>query len=134
MTLLPHKLVDSQGALPLHVLLLNFGKGLLHREAPNETGDALPGEGLGAAEILQYHTAESLERRVRDLTVKQLSTILRMQSAESEEMTMLSSLETLVLAGEIGYTEFVSRVQNLFPRAMAALEVTIRMKVSALVL
>ncbi|OYW14036.1 MAG: hypothetical protein B7X02_00895 [Rhodospirillales bacterium 12-54-5] len=137
MNLLPHPLVSSEASTPVHTLLLNFGKGWRYREnreAVSESGLPANIESISATELLQYQNVKALERRVREMTVKQLTISLRMQSPESEDITMLNSLESLVLAGEIPYKEFVERVQNLFPHAMAGLESSLRMKVAALVL
>lgn len=135
MNLLPHHFSDSQRPVPLHVLLLNYGKGLLQKETlPPSDHQMMSQEMLSAIELLAFQKPEDLERRAREITVKQLGLHLRMQLPEAEEVTMLNSLETLVLAGEIGYAEFVDRVQNLFPAAMVRLENSLRMKIAALVL
>lgn len=49
------------------------------------------------------------------LRVNQLVTTLRAQPLESEANTMLGMLESLVIAGEIPFADFMQRVQNLFP-------------------
>lgn len=50
------------------------------------------------------------------LRVSQLCTTLRnTQHLDGESNTMLNVLESLVVAGEIPFSDFMQRVQNLFP-------------------
>ncbi len=50
------------------------------------------------------------------LRVNQLVTTLRAtQQLDAESNTMLTVLESLVVAGEIPFSDFIQRVQNLFP-------------------
>ena len=130
MSLLPHRLPVSN-TVPLHSLLLSFGKGLLQRNA-KPSSVSIPLEGLTIGELLQFHDVGALEKRARELTVKQLATILRMSAEESDDVPMLNSLESLVIAGEISPSDFIGRMQNLFPRAMSALDISMQMKVTAL--
>lgn len=76
----------------------------------------------------------ALAHRVQQLTIQQLCTALRMQGVDSEDETMLHTLEGLVLAGEIPFTDFVGRLQNLFPHGLENLDVSLRMKVAALLI
>ena len=132
MSLLPHKTPVANNA-PLHSILLSFGKGLLQRNTKQNASN-IQLETLTASELMQYQSVGALEKRARELTVKQLATILRMNAEESDDVSMLNSLESLVLAGEITASDFIGRMQNLFPRAMGALDISMQMKVAALVL
>lgn len=133
MNLSPHKITREQSSEPLHQLLLNFGKGLwqrpLMKTSPAPLGDA-------AQEFLLAQNADNavMHVRVKEATVKQVATTLRMQHDDSEELVMLQSLESLVLAGEISFHDFIGRVQNLFPRALDQLDVPLRLKVASLML
>ncbi|MFZ4540417.1 MAG: hypothetical protein ACOYNL_01235 [Rickettsiales bacterium] len=49
------------------------------------------------------------------LTVNQLATSIRMHDIDDESMTMLGMLESLVIAGEIAFNDFMRRIENLFP-------------------
>lgn len=91
-------------------------------------------EGISAQELLNYQDEKALEKRVREMTIKQLATTLRMQAEENGTITMLNSLESLVLAGEIPSQDFIRRVSNLLPEAMDALDISMRMKVAALMM
>ncbi len=70
--------------------------------------------------------------RLKISAVQQLVTALRMQGIAEEDEHMLSSLESLVMAGEIQFPDFIGRVQNLFPRILDDLDVSLRMKVASL--
>src|SRR4051812_28058332 len=52
------------------------------------------------------------------LTVNQLATSIRLQGIDDESMTMLNMLESLVIAGEIAFADFMRRMENLFPDAL----------------
>jgi hypothetical protein len=132
MSLLPHQLPVPNNS-PLHSILLSFGKGLLKRSAPPVTLP-LQLESITTSELLSYTDVGLLEKRARELTVKQLATLLRMSAEESDDISMLNSLESLVLAGEISPSDFIGRMQNLFPRAMGSLDISMQMKVAALLL
>lgn len=75
-----------------------------------------------------------LHARVRELTVKQLATVLRMRHEHGEEVVMLNTLESLALAGEIGFNDYIGRTQNLFPREMEHLDISLKMKIASLML
>ena len=64
MSLLPHRLPVSN-TVPLHSLLLSFGKGLLQRGA-KPASVFVPLEGLTINELLQYHDVGALEKRARE--------------------------------------------------------------------
>jgi hypothetical protein len=72
--------------------------------------------------------------RMKAGTVQQLVTSLRMQGIAGEDDHMLSSLESLVIAGEIEFSDFIGRIQNLFPRAIEDLDVSMRMKIASLMI
>jgi hypothetical protein len=132
MNLRPHKFSREHTAEPLHQVLLNFSKGLWQWPLKSRTGhlrdvsqDML---------LVQYADNAVLHARVRELTIKQLATTLRMRHEHSEEVMMLNSLESLALAGEINFGDFVGRTQNLFPREMELLDVTLRVKIASLMM
>ena len=57
------------------------------------------------------------------LRVNQLVTTLRAaHPIEGEACTMLRTLESLVIAGEIAFPDFMQRVQNLFPHVFDDIE------------
>lgn len=70
--------------------------------------------------------------RMKAGTVQQLVTSLRMQGIAEEDDHMLRSLESLVMAGEISFADFIGRIHNLFPRVIDELDVSMRMKVASL--
>lgn len=72
--------------------------------------------------------------RMKASTVQQLVTSMRMQGIAGEDDHMLTSLETLVIAGEISFSDFIGRIQNLFPRAVDGLDVSMRMKIASLMM
>lgn len=106
---------------PLHEILFSWGKRLWNglQEAPRPVVSLVQDEG-------------SLHKQMQQAIVRQLATALRMNGLEGEDEVMLSSLETLAEANEIAFEEYATRVQNLFPRHFARLDVTLRMKVAAL--
>jgi hypothetical protein len=101
---------------PLHEVLWSLGRSLIH-------GKTEPKE-----------PADHLHHRMQELTVQQLTTSMRMHGIKGEEETMLSSLEAMVQAGEISFEDFIGRVQNLFPKTLDALDVSLRMKIAARVI
>lgn len=61
------------------------------------------------------------------LRVNQLVTTLRKtQQLDAESNTMLNVLESLVVAGEIPFTDFMQRVQNLFPHVFDQIDAQLR--------
>lgn len=132
MNITPHKVTREQQSEPLHQLLLNFGKGLWQR--PLVKTHSVSPDISADMRIIKEADSLAMQARVRELTVKQVVTTLRMQHEDSEELIMLQSLESLVLAGEINFSDFVGRAQNLFPRAMEQLDVPLRMKIASLML
>ena len=128
MNLTPHK-ITREHSEPLHQLLLNFGKGLWQRPLKSPVTPV-------SHDMIHPQDADdgALAARVRELTIKQVTTTLRMQYDDSEDLIMLQSLESLVLAGEIEFSGFIGRVQNLFPRALEQMDVSLRMKVASLML
>jgi len=78
----------------------------------------------------RYDLGESLMLdQMRDIAISQLATSLRLQGMDDEAATMLGLLESLAHAGEIPFAEYISRVQNLFPRALETIDVTLRVKI-----
>ena len=65
------------------------------------------------------------------LTVNQLATSIRLQGIDDESMAMLNMLETLVIAGEIPFPDFMGRMQNLFPEAFNRMDPALLAKLSA---
>jgi hypothetical protein len=132
MNIHPHKFSREETSEPLHQLLLNFGKGLLQR--PQRQQFEHVGDVSHEVRSIKEADSLSLQARVRELTIKQVAATLRLQNPESEEIVMLQSLESLVLAGEISFGDYMGRVQNLFPKVMESLDVPLRMKVASLML
>ncbi len=64
-------------------------------------------------------------------TVHQLVTSLRMQGVAGDDDHMLRSLESLVVAGEISFRDFISRLENLFPQALDRLDHPLRLRVAS---
>ena len=54
----------------------------------------------------------------------------RLQGIDDEAMTMLNMLETLVIAGEIPFPDFMGRMQNLFPEAFNQMDPALLAKLS----
>jgi len=109
----------------LHAIIWAFGKQLIFGTTPS------------APPILHLvpTTADAPSQgAIEAATVKQLATALRMNGIEGDDDTLLSSLEHMALAGEVSFEDFIGRVQNLFPRVLDQLDVSLRMKVAALVL
>lgn len=99
---------------PLHEVLWSLGKSLINGKLP---------------EPLQEHSA--LQSKIEALTVQQLTTSMRMQGITPDEETLLGSLEGMVQAGEISFQDFIGRIQNLFPKTLDAMDVSLRMKIAA---
>lgn len=66
------------------------------------------------------------------LTVNQLATSIRLQGIDEESMFMLNTLETLVIAGEIPFSDFMSRMQNLFAQCFDKMDPALLAKLSAI--
>lgn len=60
------------------------------------------------------------------LRVNQLTTTMRMQGLDAESGNMLYMLESLVIAGEIPFADFMQRVQNLFPHLFDRIDARLR--------
>ncbi len=65
------------------------------------------------------------------LTVNQLATSIRLRGIDDESMTMLGMLESLVIAGEIEFTDFMRRIQNLFSDVMDQIDPALIEKLSS---
>lgn len=65
------------------------------------------------------------------LAVNQLATSIRMHGIDAESMTMLNMLETLVIAGEIAFPDFMRRMENLFPDAFDRMDPVLLAKLSS---
>ena len=133
MNLIPHKMNREHTVEPLHQVLLSFGKGLW--QWPLSKSRSEHGLSDMAQDMLLNHNADSaaLQARVRELTIKQVATTVRMQDPH-EDLGMLASLESLVLAGEIAFADYIGRLQNLYPKAMSGMDVSLRMKIASLML
>lgn len=114
-----HLFQERQQA-PLHEVLWSLGKSLIQGEKKER--------------VKTSPESEDLQSKVQQLTVQQLTTSMRMHGIVGDDDVMLSSLESMVLAGEISFTDFIGRIQNLFPKTLDALDVSLRMKIAAQVL
>ena len=65
------------------------------------------------------------------LTVNQLTTSIRLHGIDDEAMTMLNMLETLVIAGEIPFPDFMRRMENLFPDTFNQMDPALFAKLSS---
>lgn len=84
----------------------------------------VPADKLGAdAEMADGLMTEVIFK----LRVNQLVTTLRgTQQITGEAATMLGVLESLVIAGEIPFVDFMQRVQNLFPDVFDKVDASLR--------
>lgn len=115
----------------MHQLLLKAGKSWLQWSGPKPTAPGLRVHSASSAS--RYDLGEALVvERVRAVAISQLAKSLRMQGAEGEAETMLTSLESLASAGEITFRDYIGRVQNLFPNALNQIDVPLRMKIASL--
>lgn len=64
------------------------------------------------------------------LTVNQLATSIRLHGIDEESMSMLGMLESLVIAGEIEFNDFMRRIQNLFSDVMDQIDPALLAKLS----
>lgn len=121
---------DRQETAPdsLHQALLTFGRQWLPwgKKEPRSRVRDVQMDGrydLGAELIIE---------RNQELTARQLATSLRMQGMDDESAAMLDLLESLILAGEISFHDYISRVQHLFPHVLDRIDASLHVKVSAL--
>lgn len=75
-----------------------------------------------------------LSSKVQAVAVQQLTTAMRMRGLRPGDETLLDSLQQMMLAGEISFADFIGRIENLFPKMLDALDVSLRMKIAALVM
>lgn len=107
---------------PLHAILFAWGRRLW--TAPVATPKFV---------VSNVRDEGSLTQQMQKITVQQLATSLRMHGIEGEDDTLLSSLESMALAGEMTFEEFATRVKNLYPKTFEHLDVTLRMKIAAMI-
>lgn len=120
-----HSLNSATNA-PLHAVLWSLGKSWLH-------GSSAKRETSRDAQPARMHSDDPAAfAKARHLAVQHLAIALRMQGIDEEHDSMLTTLESLALAGEIDFNDYVVRVSNLFPRSMEMLDVTLRMKIAGL--
>lgn len=65
------------------------------------------------------------------LTVNQLATSIRLGGIDDESAMMLAMLESLVIAGEIEFSDFMRRIQNLFGEVMDQIDPALLAKLAA---
>lgn len=114
------ELNQQPGIAPLHAILFGWGRRLWG--APEAATPKLV--------VSQVRDEGSLTQQMQKLTAQQLATSLRMHGLEDD--TLLSQLESMALAGELSFEEFATRVKNLYPRTFESLDVTLRMKIAAM--
>ncbi|MDX2095654.1 MAG: hypothetical protein SFW64_06935 [Alphaproteobacteria bacterium] len=68
---------------------------------------------------------------ISKLAVNQLCGVIRQHGVDAESETMLGMLESLVIAGEIPFTDFIQRVGNLFPDIFSQIDSALLAKLSA---
>lgn len=73
-----------------------------------------------------------LSERMKIAAAAQLATALRMQGMNEKSAAMLDLLESLAESGEINFRDYIGRIQNLFPRILDQVDVTLRMKIVSL--
>lgn len=112
--------IDFHKEQPLHQILLNWLPWTTKR----------PSTRVNAASVATIGVTSQLQA----ITAQQIAISLRMQGVQPEDETMLASLESLATAGEISFADFVGRMQNLFPRAMEALDISLRLKIASLLM
>lgn len=114
---------QTNPSTPLHEILFSWSKRWWGgpETAPGQFVTAVKDEG-------------SLQQQMQHAAIRQLATAMRMNGVEGDDDVMLSSLENLALAGEIEFADYLGRVQNLFGKIFAKLDVALRMKVTALTL
>ncbi len=106
---------------------------LFHRHETNDA--ALPS--LQVTEIAEHGKSAFASGLMTDivfkLTISQLCTVIRQQGIESEANAMLGMLESLVVAGEIPFSDFMQRVQNLFPQVFDQIDSALLAKLSSFI-
>ncbi len=85
-------------------------------------------------QIHDIRTAGHFEvtERLRAATAQHLAKSIRLQGIDTESEAMLTLLDGLLSAGEIPHEEYFRRVENLFPHQMAAIDQSLKQRVSAL--
>jgi hypothetical protein len=82
---------------------------------------------------LIHHTADALMTdALLALRVHELVGALKQHSLAQDDQVMLSTLESLVMAGEITLYGFLLRLQNLFPEIFDQLDPKLRAHLHAL--
>lgn len=120
-----HDPSNDTASEPLHQLIWSFGQRLWRQ----------PVTAHPSAKVSLVKDEGSLAEQMHTHTAHQLATALRMQGQLNEhEEIILMSLESLLISGEVTPVEFAIRAQNLFSRPFEWLDVTLRMKVAAMVL
>jgi hypothetical protein len=89
------------------------------RALGSDTASTLDADGLMADAIFK-------------LRVRQLVSTLQAQGLDSESLAMLNLLESLVVAGEIEFGNFMQRVTNLFPHEFNRIDASLRDNLFAL--
>jgi hypothetical protein len=117
---------------PLHQMLFAFGKHWFNWSGARDKHSTTPMPQVREIRVDdRYDLGETIIMEyMRESTVIQLATSLRMQGMDEESSAMLGLLESLALAGEISFRDYIGRIQNLFPRALDSLDVSLRMKVA----
>ncbi len=123
---------DSQEVAPesLHQALLTFGRQWL------PWGKKEPRSQVREVQVDGFYDlgAELLTERNQEVTARQLATALRMQGIDDESAAMLELLESLILAGEISFGDYINRIQHLFPHVLDRMDASLRVKISALMI
>lgn len=114
-------IISRGDATSLHELLWSLGKSLV-------TGEEPPLEKPSAAAA--WNPA-LLGDKLQHSTAQQIVTALHMLGINEYEEHMVASLRDMLQAGEMNFTDFIGRLQNLFPKLLDDLDVTLRMKIAA---
>ncbi len=120
-------LPEGRQQATFHELIWSLGKSLIQGNS-SKTQASIP-----ASAVSEYSDVV-LAEKMQASTVQQLTTSMRMHGIAGDDDTLLTSLESMVLAGEISFHDFIGRIQNLFPKMLDALDVTLRMKIASQVL
>lgn len=113
------ELHQPQDIVPLHEIIFAWGRRFW---SPAPSGPRYV--------VSQVRDEGSLTQQMQKLTVQQLATSLRMHGLEDD--VLLGQLESMALAGELSFGEFATRVKNLYPRTFEDMDVTLRMKIAAM--